>query len=214
MTRAAHAILALVCVTCSSARKPDTPPPSRAPTPPSAELRPPEAIAAAFPERAARSRALFAEAARVMLHPRCANCHPDGDTPLQGDVARPHDPPVVRGPADRGVVGMECTGCHQDHNLELARVPGAPTWHLAPKVMAWVGKTPHGLCEQLKDPHRNGGRALAAVVDHSAHDALVGWGWAPGSGRAPAPGSQAVFGALMQAWVDTGAECPPEENAR
>ena len=40
---------------------------------------------------------------------------------------------AVRGPEDRGVVGMECTSCHQDKNVELARVPGAPNWHLAPR---------------------------------------------------------------------------------
>lgn len=126
----------------------------------------------------------------------------------------PHRPPVVRGPESRGVVGMECQGCHQDHNLELARVPGAPNWHLAPRVMAWVGKSPSALCAQLKDPKRNGGRTLAQLVDHMSHDKLVAWGWNPGWGREPAPGSQAQLGALVQAWVDTGAECPTEESHR
>lgn len=41
-----------------------------------------------------------------------------------------------------------------------------------------------------------------------AHDHLVGWGWNPGEGRAPAPGTQAQFGELIQAWIDTGAKCP------
>src|SRR4051812_22681167 len=77
-------------------------------------------------DRAERSRALFAEAARVLLHPRCVNCHPDGDTPHQGMEGRRHDPPVVRGPENAGVVGMECTTCHQDRNQDLTRVPGAP----------------------------------------------------------------------------------------
>ena len=45
-----------------------------------------------------RSRALFLEASRVLLHPRCANCHPDGDVPLQGMQMIPHQPPVTRGP--------------------------------------------------------------------------------------------------------------------
>jgi hypothetical protein len=78
-------------------------------------------------DRAGRSRALFAEAARVLMHPRCVNCHPDGDTPHQGMAAQIHDPPVVRGPEDRGVPGNECTTCHQDRNQELPRVPGAPS---------------------------------------------------------------------------------------
>ncbi|MFY1831696.1 Isoquinoline 1-oxidoreductase subunit [Myxococcus fulvus] len=158
-----------------------------------------------------RSRALFLEASRVLLHPRCANCHPDGDSPFQETGFKPHDPPVTRGPEGFGVVGMECAGCHQDRNQALTRVPGAPNWHLAPLSMAWVGKSPRQVCEQLKDPARNGGKTLAQIVEHNAHDELVAWGWTPGSGREPAPGTQEQFGALVGAWVETGAECPSEE---
>ena len=39
---------------------------------------------------------------------------------------------------------------------------------------------------------RNGGKALAAIVEHNAHDELVGWGWHPGADREPAPGTQAA----------------------
>ena len=39
-------------------------------------------------------------------------------------------------------------------------------------------------------------------------DDLVAWGWQPGEGREPAPGSQKQLGALAQAWIDSGAECP------
>jgi hypothetical protein len=165
-------------------------------------------------DRDERSRAIFLEASRVMFHPRCSNCHPAGNTPAQGDEGRAHDPPVVRGPADHGVPGLECTSCHQDRNIELARVPGAPKWALAPREMAWVDKTPHTLCEQLKDRQRNGDKDLAHIVEHSAHDDLVAWGWSPGHGRVPAPGTQKQFGALMAAWVDTGASCPREETKR
>ena len=121
-----------------------------------------------------------------------------------------HDPPVVRGPSNHGVVGMECTGCHQDRNLELARVPGAPKWAVAPIEMAWFGKSARHICEQLKDPKRNGGKSLAQIVEHNAHDELVAWGWNPGANREPAPGTQEQFGAIVAAWVETGAECPPE----
>src|SRR6266404_1805227 len=107
-------------------------------------------------------------------------------------------------------VGVQCSSCHQDHNLELARIPGAPEWHLAPRAMAWVGKSPREICEQMKDPARNGGRTLAQIVDHNAHDRLVAWGWNPGHGREPAPGTQEQLGQLIAAWVETGAECPSE----
>jgi hypothetical protein len=96
----------------------------------------------AIPDRGDRSRALFLEASRVFLHPRCLNCHPNGDVASQGMQMTPHQPPVTRGPDSHGVVGMECTSCHQDRNLVQARVPGAPDWHLAPREMAWIGKTP------------------------------------------------------------------------
>jgi hypothetical protein len=160
-------------------------------------------------DRAEQSRSYFLQASKVFLHPRCANCHPAGETPLQGAEGRVHDPPVRRGKDDHGVVGMRCDSCHQDHNLDLARVPGAPEWHVAPRAMTWVGKTPHQICEQIKDPKRNGGKTLAQIVDHNAHDKLVAWGWSPGHGREPAPGTQAELGRIVAAWVETGAECPP-----
>jgi isoquinoline 1-oxidoreductase beta subunit len=37
---------------------------------------------------------------------------------------------------------------------------------------------------------------------------LVQWAWTPGLGRAPAPGTNAEFGALLEAWAATGAHCP------
>lgn len=165
-------------------------------------------------DRAERSRALFLEASRVLAHPRCINCHPSGDVPHQGMNAMLHDPPVVRGPDNQGVPGNECTTCHQDRNQEHTRVPGAPKWHVAPIEMAWVGKSPGYVCRQLKDPKRNGGKTLAQIVEHNAHDELVAWGWAPGSDREPAPGTQKAFGAIVEAWVATGAECPPEAEPK
>ena len=162
----------------------------------------------------ARARAIFLEAARVLLHPRCVNCHPAGESPTQNDELRLHDPPVARGPNDRGVPALYCSSCHQDRNLELARVPGAPSWRLAPLAMAWQKKSPHAICEQLKDRARNGGRTLEKLVEHVAHDELVAWGWSPGADRKPAPGDQASFAALVDAWQKLGGACPDEESAR
>lgn len=176
-------------------------------------LRPPSAFAS-IEDPAARARALFVEASKVLLHPRCANCHPADDTPRQGDAGIVHDPPVFRGPDDHGVPALECQSCHQDRNVELARIPGAPGWHLAPVEMAWLGRTPGQICAQIKDPARNGGKTLAAIHDHLAHDALVAWGWEPGDGRTPAPGTQAQLGALIGAWIESGAGCPSEDEPR
>ena len=162
----------------------------------------------AIPDRAQKSRALFGEIAKVLTHPRCVNCHTPDGSPRQGDAHELHDPPVARGAGDRGVVGMQCAGCHQDHNLELARVPGAPGWHLAPVAMVWLDKSPKEICEQLKDRARNGDRSLAELHEHLAKDRLVAWGWSPGAGRTPAPGTQQQLGELAAAWIDSGAECP------
>jgi hypothetical protein len=155
-----------------------------------------------------RSRALFQEAGKVITHARCMNCHPAGDRPAQGDDRHPHMPLVVRGVDNFGAVGMRCTTCHGPANFDPAGIPGHPEWHLAPIEMAWVGKSLAEICQQIKDPARNGGKSMDDLVHHMAEDSLVGWGWHPGVGREPAPGTQQEFGALFKAWADTGAVCP------
>jgi hypothetical protein len=155
-----------------------------------------------------RSVALFAEAGKVILHPRCVNCHPAGDRPLQGEDGHPHLPLVVRGREGHGAVAMQCTNCHGRANFDPGGVPGHPIWHLAPIEMAWAGKSLGEICAQIKDPNRNGGKSLDEIVHHMTEDSLVGWGWNPGAGRAPAPGTQQEFGALIRAWAEGGATCP------
>jgi hypothetical protein len=157
---------------------------------------------------AARSAAIFTELGNVLTHPRCLNCHPAGDRPRQGDLGRLHQPPVVRGADGFGLPAMRCPICHLQANFDPAGVPGNPIWHLAPREMAWEGKTLGEICAQIKDPARNGNRALAALIEHIGEDHLVGWAWAPGYGRQPAPGTQKEAGALVEAWINTGAACP------
>jgi hypothetical protein len=187
----------------SAARSPFEPPALGADT-----LRPVAAFAGiAGPH--ARAVALFLEMGKVLQHPRCVNCHPAGDRPTQTDSMRPHEPLVVRGADGHGAPGMRCETCHHAANYDPARVPGHPQWHLAPLVMAWEGRTLTQICEQIKDPARNGGKNIAQLVHHLGEDSLVGWGWAPGAGRTPVPGTQKEFGALAKAWADAGAHCPP-----
>lgn len=159
-------------------------------------------------DASARSAALFTEAGKVIQHARCVNCHPAGDIPRQGDARRLHEPHVVRGDGGMGATGMRCTTCHGAENFDPGRVPGSPTWHLAPIEAAWEGKTLGQICEQVKDPARNSGMKMDELVKHMAEDPLVGWAWKPGAGRQPAPGSQQAFGALIKAWAATGAACP------
>ena len=139
-------------------------------------------------DTATRSAAMFTELSKVLTYPRCVNCHPAGDRPRQGDESRLHQPPVERGVDGFGAVTMRCPICHQQANFEPGRVPGNPIWHLAPREMAWEGKTPAEICAQIKDPARNGNRKLEALIEHIGDDHLVGWAWAPGFGRQPAPG--------------------------
>src|ERR1700722_6212761 len=159
-------------------------------------------------DTAARSAALFTEAGKVLTSPRCMNCHPAGDRPLQGEAHRLHQPPVARGSDGFGTAALRCWTCHQGANFDPTGVPGNPHWHLAPREMAWQDKTAGEICAQIKDPARNGDRSLQEVLTHMATDSLVGWAWAPGFGRASAPGTQQELGALIEAWVKTGAVCP------
>jgi hypothetical protein len=178
-----------------------------APLASAADLRAPDTFSS-LSDPSERARALFAEAGRVLQHPRCLNCHPVGERPTQGDDRHPHSPLAVRGSDDKGAVGMRCTTCHQSANYAPSGVPGHPLWHVAPKSMAWQTKSLGQICEQIKDPRRNGGKTLAAIQEHMAHDSLVAWAWMPGGNREPAPGTQAQLGALIAAWIQSGAACP------
>ncbi len=159
-------------------------------------------------DKKARSIALFQEAGKVITHPRCLNCHPATERPTQTDSMRPHQPLVVRGEYGLGAPGMACATCHHDSNFDAAGIPGNPRWQLAPTEMAWQGKSLGQICVLLKDPARNGQRDMAGIVRHMAEDELIGWGWHPDAGRAPVPGTQAQFGALIKAWSASGAYCP------
>ncbi|MEI4469860.1 Isoquinoline 1-oxidoreductase subunit [Frigidibacter sp. MR17.24] len=174
-------------------------------------LRAPEAFAG-IADQAERSAALFAEMGKVLQSPRCLNCHPVTGGPTQGDDMHPHMPPVIRGEADFGAPGMTCNTCHGAGNVAFTTgegsIPGHEPWQLAPVSMGWQDQSLAAICAQIKDPDRNGGRDLEALYEHNAEDGLVGWAWHPGEGRAPAPGSQEIFGALTRAWIDTGAACP------
>lgn len=158
-----------------------------------------------------RAQASFTEAGNVLLHARCVNCHPVTERPLQGDARRPHMPPVVRGEDGHGAVGMKCSTCHMAQNAALVgggSIPGHGEWHLAPASMAWEGRSLSEICEQIKDPERNGGKSLEEIVHHMSEDALVGWAWNPGPGRETPPGNQEVLGGLIRLWVEAGAHCP------
>jgi hypothetical protein len=160
--------------------------------------------------------AAFETVRAVLQDPRCQNCHPVGDRPLQGDASLVHSMNIQRGPDGHGVPGAECTTCHGKANLPASygahQPPGVSSdWHL-PKPdmkMTFVGPSPRELCEQLKDPARNGGMTFPALLKHVSSDPLVLWGWAPGTGRKPVAVPHAEFVAAFQRWSAAGGPCPP-----
>jgi len=160
---------------------------------------------------ASASSAAFLQLYRVLTSPRCENCHPAGDAPLQGDDRHVHIQNVKRGADGHGVTAMRCDTCHQTVNLPGEHMPpGNPKWALPPPEhkMVFVGRSPAALCQQIKDPKQNGGRSLDQLVDHVANDDLVGWGWNPGDGRTLPPLSRPETAAQMKIWIAGGAACP------
>jgi hypothetical protein len=160
---------------------------------------------------AEESAEAFLEAYKVFMHPRCMNCHPKGDAPLQGDDSHPHLQLVKRGPDGKGKYAMKCGACHQDHNLPGENMPpGNPNWHLLTPEMPMVfeGKSPRELALQMVDPKQNGGKSLEKLYHHVAEDSLVLWGWDPGEGRTKPPLTHEEFTKVMRTWIDGGAVAP------
>ena len=159
----------------------------------------------------------FAVVQRVLQHPRCQNCHIPGDAPLQFDEGRAHAQNVRRGPEGKGAPGLPCATCHATKNPPASygehMPPGAPNWHLPPpeRKMVFIGLTAGDLCRVIKDPAKNGGRDMAALLKHVGEDKLVLWGWDPGLGRAPVDVPHADFVAAFRRWADAGAPCPSQE---
>jgi hypothetical protein len=155
--------------------------------------------------------ALFTAFVPVLRHPRCMNCHSQGDYPRQGDDGHPHTMDIRRGPVGFGVTAVNCSTCHQDHNLDGAHLPpGAPGWHLPPPStpMIWQGLTDRQICESIKDPKQNRGRNIDQLVEHLTEDKLVMWGWNPGEGRTPVPIPHDEFSRMVKRWQAAGAPCP------
>ncbi len=161
---------------------------------------------------AKKARAAFNEAAKVFFSPRCANCHPAGDAPLQGDNGRPHDNDVTRGPKGLGTEELACALCHQETNTEGDGMPpGVPGWQMPPADMKMVfpGLTAAQLCRNLKDPKMNGGHKTAKdAVKHIETDPRVRWAWSPGNNRTTPPMSFESFVKKVNEWVANGAACP------
>ena len=159
--------------------------------------------------------ASFQTVRTVLQSPRCVNCHPAGDAPLQGDDSHVHHQNIQRGVDGHGPQGLSCAACHGAANPPATfgahEPPGVSTgWHLPAANMKLVfeGLGPRALCEQLKDPARNGNMSMHALLDHVEKAPLVLWGWSPGFGRKPVEIPHAQFVAAFKTWSDAGGPCP------
>lgn len=154
----------------------------------------------------------FAKVYKVLKHPRCMNCHPKGDIPLQGDDSHAHVMSPRRGKDGHGVYAMKCTNCHQPENTPgLHTPPGNPKWALPPADMKMVfeGKTPRELALQIMDLNKNGHKNKEKLLEH-ARDTLVKAGWNMGEGRVPPTLAYDDFLKAWDTWINTGGYAPKQ----
>jgi hypothetical protein len=161
-------------------------------------------------EDSAASVAAFMKVYDVLMSPRCMNCHPAGDIPLQGDDNHLHTMSPTRGKDGKGIYAMKCSNCHQPTNSPgLNTPPGNPKWALPPADMKMVfeGKSPRDLALQIMDYKRNGHKNKAQLIEH-ARDTLVKAGWDMGEGRKPPPLPYNEFVAAWDEWIKKGGVAP------
>ncbi len=175
--------------------------------PPVTDTPPPMASSDITPEEG------FDKMMAVLTHKRCVNCHPSDDYPRQGEDSHVHNFGVRRGPDNHGVSALKCNTCHQPENNNLAGVPGAPEWSLAPLKMAWQGLTRVEIAKSMMNPENNGGRNLEELVHHLTEHELVLWAWEPGLDangvpREKPPVSKEEYIAAVKAWAEGGAPIP------
>jgi len=154
----------------------------------------------------------FMDVYKVLMSPRCMNCHPSGDVPLQGDDSHIHNMLPQRGKDGKGIYAMKCMNCHQPTNLEgLNKPPGNPNWHLPPSNMKMVfeGRTPGQLARQIINPKTNGNKTIQQLIAH-ADDGLVKAGWDMAKDAPAPPLSHEEFKKAWITWIKSGAYAPKQ----
>ena len=125
-------------------------------------------------------------------HPRCVNCHPAATGRCRPTRMRPHQPLVVRGADGHGAPALHARPV-TTAPISIRRACPAirnGIWRRS----RWRGRASRSARSASRSRTR---RAMAArtsppLSSISADDTLVGWGWNPGAGRTPAPGTQGV----------------------
>ena len=156
----------------------------------------------------------------VASHPRCSNCHVGADNkpmwsgPSYGET-RPHGMNISAGESRIGAETIICSTCHttkssdwENANSVAHAAPRvAMDWRLAPVEAEWFGKSSDEICNQLRDPARNGDRSFMDIADHLDHDLILHWAWNPGGGREPAPYSLQEHVDDILIWGVAGQPC-------
>jgi hypothetical protein len=156
----------------------------------------------------------FMKVYKVLMSPRCMNCHPSGDRPLQGDDSHIHAMNVQRGKDGKGLYALRCSNCHQPENAAAMHAPpGNPKWHLpsADMEMVFQGRSAHDLALQIMDYNRNGHKNKAMLLEH-ARDTLVKAGWHMGESRTKPPMEYKDFVTAWDTWINKGGYAPAKEN--
>lgn len=157
------------------------------------------------------SKKAFQEVYKVLMSPRCMNCHPSGDVPLVGDDNHQHAQRVKRGPDGRGMYASKCFNCHGDENEPgLNKAPGCPDWHMPPENMKMIfqGRSARELAAQLLDTAQNDHKTTEQLITHIEKSPLVLVGWNPGEGRTLPPLSHEEFTKQFKLWIEHGAYLP------
>jgi hypothetical protein len=163
--------------------------------------------------------AAWARIYEVASHPRCANCHVGKDNlpmwsgPSYGET-RPHGMNIDAGLSRIGAEYVLCSTCHVNSvatdrgNEEPHAAPRVATiWRLAPVEAEWFGKRSNDICNQLRDPARNGGRTYKNIARHLDHDVILHWEWNPGGNREAAPYSLQEHVDDILRWGVAGLPC-------
>lgn len=162
-------------------------------------------------QREKESREAFLVAYTVFMHPRCMNCHPNGDTPLQGEDSHLHTQGVTRGPDGKGLYALKCKNCHQDNNIAgLNMPPGQPNWQMPPAhlKMIFQDKSPRQLALHFKESKFTGFKNLEQMIEHVEKEPLVLSCWHPAQGLTTPPISHDEFVAKVKEWIEKGAAIP------